>query len=178
MNEAATRKRLIDPKLTQDGWNEANLDVRVEPEYIIGPGKINASGKKQTPIRADYLLFYKTRKMAIVEAKSDEEQVGEGVMQAKNYAERLGLDHTYSTNGKEIYYINMDSGAEGLTEKYLSPEEMWKIDFPNHNDWQKKFDEIPPETKGGAMSIRFYQEMAIEKTLDAIANNDKRILLT
>ena len=68
MNEAATRKRLIDPKLTQDGWDETNPEVRVEPEYIIGPGKINASGKKQTAIKADYLLLYKSRKMAIVEA--------------------------------------------------------------------------------------------------------------
>jgi type I restriction enzyme R subunit len=178
MNEAATRKRLIDPKLTSDGWDESKPDVRVEPEYTIGPGKINASGKKQTPIMADYLLMYKSRKMAIVEAKSDELPVSEGVMQAKNYAERLGIDHTYSTNGLEIYYINMDSGNEGLTDKYLSPEEMWQQAFPNHNDWQKKFDATSAETKGGTMGTRFYQEMAIERALDAIANKENRILLT
>lgn len=179
MNEQDTRAELIDPKLKEDGWdNKKNPDAKITREYPIAPGKINASGKKQTAIKADYLLLYKSRKMAIVEAKSDELPVGEGVMQAKNYAERLGLDHTYSTNGKEIYYINMDSGVEELTEKYLSPDEMWNLDFPNHNDWQKKFDVIPLENRGGAMSIRFYQEMAIEKTLDAIANKDKRILLT
>lgn len=178
MNEAATRKRLIDPKLTNDGWDESKPEVRVEPEYIIGPGKINASGKKQTPIKADYLLLFKSRKMAIVEAKSDEVPVSEGVMQAKNYAERLSLDHTYSTNGLEIYYINMDSGVEGPTEKYLSPEEMWQQAFPNHNDWQKKFDATPAETKGGTMGTRFYQELAIERALDAIANKENRILLT
>ena len=178
MNEAATRKRLIDPKLSKYGWDESNPEVRVEPEYPIGPGKINASGRKQTPIKADYLLMYKSRKMAIVEAKSDEEAVGEGVMQAKNYADRLGLDHTYSTNGLEIYYINMDSGTEGLTDKYLSPEEMWQQAFPNHNAWQQKFDETPAETKGGSMGTRFYQEIAIERALDAIANKENRILLT
>ena len=178
MNEAATRKRLIDPKLSKDGWDESNPEIRVEPEYPIGPGKINASGRKQTPIKADYLLMYKSRKMAIVEAKSDEEAVGEGVMQAKNYADRLGLDHTYSTNGLEIYYINMDTGYEGLTDRYLSPEEMWQQAFPNHNDWQKRFDATPAETKGGTMGTRFYQEIAIERALDAIANKENRILLT
>jgi type I restriction enzyme R subunit len=55
---------------------------------------------------------------------------------------------------------------------------MWQQAFPNHNDWQKKFDATPAETKGGTMGTRFYQEMAIERALDAIANKENRILLT
>src|SRR4051812_28663402 len=115
MNEEETRAELIDPKLKEDGWDsKTNPEVKVYRAHPIAPGKIQpGGGKRLNTLFADYVLAYKGRKLAVVEAKSDEEEVGEGVMQAKNYAEKLKLEHTYAANGREIYYINMETAKEG-----------------------------------------------------------------
>ena len=85
MNEDETRAELIDPKLKEDGWDtKANADIRIFRNFPITLGKIKASGGRGTPLRADYVLAYKGRKLAVIEAKSDEKTVGEGVMQAKD----------------------------------------------------------------------------------------------
>ena len=113
MNEAETRAELIDPKLKEAGWDSrTNPDVKVHREFIIAPGKIKATGGRNKPVIADYVLAYKARKLAVVEAKSDECECSEGVAQAKDYAEKLKLDDTYATNGLEIYHIDMDAGIE------------------------------------------------------------------
>jgi type I restriction enzyme R subunit len=179
MNEAETRAELIDPKLKENGWDgKANPDVKVHREYPITLGKIKASGGRSKPLIADYVLAYKNRKLAVVEAKSDECEVGEGVGQAKDYAAKLKLDDTYSTNGLEIYHIDMDSAKEGLVENFHTPEQLYNKAVPAKSDWQQTFDEVPEETKGGTMGGRFYQEIAVEKALDAIAEKKNRILLT
>ena len=83
MNEAETRAELIDPKLKENGWDgKANPDVKIHREYIIAAGKIKATGGRKKPVIADYVLTYKGKKLAIVEAKADELPVGEGVAQA------------------------------------------------------------------------------------------------
>jgi type I restriction enzyme R subunit len=179
MNESETRAELIDPKLKENGWDgKVNPDVKVHREFIIAPGKIKASGGRNKPVIADYVLAYKNRKLAVVEAKKDECEVGEGVQQAKDYAEKLKLDDAYSTNGLEIYHIDMDSAKEGLVENYHSPLQLWNKALPVKSEWQQNFDEVPEETKGGTMGGRFYQEIAVEKALDAIAQKKPRILLT
>lgn len=179
MNEAETRAELIDPKLKENGWdNKTNPDVKVHREFIIAPGKIKASGGRERAVKADYVLSYKNRKLAVVEAKSNECEVGEGVAQAKDYALKLKLDDTYSTNGLEIYHIDMDSAQEGLVENFHTPDELWNKAVPVKNEWQESFDDLPAETKGGTMGGRFYQDIAVEKALDAIAARQDRILLT
>ncbi|MBU1099805.1 MAG: DEAD/DEAH box helicase family protein [Bacteroidetes bacterium] len=179
MNEAETRAELIDPKLKENGWDsKANPDVKVHREYTITQGKIKASGGRGKALIADYVLAYKSRKLAVVEAKSDEQEVGEGVAQAKNYAEKLGLDHTYAANGKEIYYINMDTALEASVENFHEPLELWNEVFPEQNEWQDKYNSVPFEDKGGTMGGRFYQDIAIEKVLDAVSEKKPRILLT
>lgn len=179
MNEAETRAELIDPKLKENGWDgKANPEVKVHREYHITAGKIKAGGGRHKPLIADYLLTCKGRKLAVVEAKSDECEVGEGVAQAKDYALKLQIDDAYSANGREIYHIDMDSGKEGPTDNFHSPDELWNKAFPAQNDWQDHFDEVPDETKGGTMSGRFYQETAVERALDSIAQKQHRILLT
>lgn len=179
MNEAETRAELIDPKLKENGWDsKTDPDVKIHREFIISPGKIKASGGRNKAVIADYVLAYKNRKLAVVEAKSDECEVGEGVQQAKDYAEKLQLDDTYSTNGLAIYHIDMDSAKEGLVNDFHAPAELWNKVFPVKNAWQDNFDTIPSETKGGVMSGRFYQDIAVEKALDAIADRKNRILLT
>ena len=79
------------------------------------------------PLIADYVLVYHGRKLAVIEAKSDELEVGEGVAQAKNYAEKLHLETTFSSNGKEIYQICMKTGKEGLVATFPSPDELWNL---------------------------------------------------
>ena len=179
MNEAETRAELIDPKLKENGWDaKANADVKVHREYPIAPGKIQVGGKRKNPKFADYVLAYKGRKLAIVEAKSDACVVGEGVQQAKDYAEKLKIENAYAANGKEIYYINMETAAESSAENFHTPDELWKITFPVKNDWQNKFSILPYEDVGGSKGTRFYQETAVEKTMDAISSKQNRILLT
>jgi type I restriction enzyme R subunit len=179
MNEAETRAELIDPKLKENGWDpKANAEVKVHREYQVTAGKIKATGGRGKALIADYVLAYKGRKLAVAEAKSDECEVGEGVAQAKDYAEKLQIDDSYAANGKEIYHIDMDSAKEGLVENFHSPDELWNKQFPVQNKWKEVFGESPYETKGGTMGGRFYQEIAVDKTMDAIAEKKNRILLT
>lgn len=102
MNESETRAELIDPKLKANGWSvvpESKI-LRERDICKITEGKIQVGGERKKPLFADYILVYKGIKLAVVEAKSNESEVGEGVAQAKLYAQKLGLDYTYSTNGK------------------------------------------------------------------------------
>jgi len=124
------------------------------------------------------VLTYKGRKLAVVEAKSDELGVGEGVAQAKDYAEKLKIDDAFAANGKEIYHIDMDSAKEGLVENFHSPDALWHKQFPVPDKWKDEFSASPYETKGGSMGGRFYQEIAVDKAMDAIAEKKNRILLT
>ena len=127
MNEAETRAELIDPQLQSAGWGVID-GSKIRRETHITKGKIQAGGRGK-PLITDYILVYKNRQLAAVEAKSDELPVGEGVGQAKNYAEKLKLTYTYAANGKEIYQINMSTGAEGLVKQFPTPDELWDKTF-------------------------------------------------
>ncbi len=177
MNEAETRAELIDPKLKDCGWGVVE-GSKILREYNITAGKIQTGGGRSKKLTADYVLVYKGIKLAVVEAKSDELGVGEGVAQAKQYAEKLNLETTYSTNGKEIYSICMKTGAEGLVNDYLTPEQLWNKTFAIQNEWREKFSAIPFEDVGGTKGARYYQEIAVNNTLEAVANGADRILIT
>jgi type I restriction enzyme R subunit len=177
MNEAETRAELIDPQLTSKGWGIVE-GSRVLREYHITDGKIQANGVRGSRLKADYVLEYKGVKLAIIEAKSSEYPVGEGVQQAKDYAQKLSLKMTYATNGREIYQIDMLSGVEELVSQYPTPDELWNLIFEEQNLWRDKFNSIPFEDKGGTWQPRYYQEIAVNRVLEAIADNDDRILLT
>ena len=123
MNEADTRAQLIDPKLKACGWGVVE-GSRILREYHITEGKIQTGGVRGKRLTADYVLVYKGIKLAVIEAKSDEMGVGEGVAQAKQYAVKLKLETTYATNGKEIYSICMKTGTEGIVTNYLTPEDV------------------------------------------------------
>jgi type I restriction enzyme R subunit len=177
MNEAETRAELIDPQLKACGWGVVD-DSKILREYPITAGKIQTGGIRAKKLTADYVLVYKGIKLAVVEAKSNHLGVGEGVAQAKQYAEKLSLQTTYATNGKEIYCICMETGTEGLVANYLTPDELWAKTFVVPNVWREKFSAVPYEDKGGTWQLRYYQEIAVKNTLEALANNQNRILLT
>jgi len=177
MNEAETRAELIDPKLKACGWGVVE-GSKILREYNITAGRIQTGGRRSQAIFADYVLSYKGIKLAVIEAKKADLGYGEGVVQAKDYAAKLQLETTFSTNGKEIYSICMLTGREELIERFPTPEELWNKTFSDQNEWREKFAEIPINDKGGTWKIRFYQEIAIQKTLEAVAQKKQRILLT
>lgn len=180
MNEAETRAELIDPKLKASGWGviEDSKVLRERNVCKITDGRIQVGGGRKKPLIADYILVYKGVKLAVIEAKSNELAVGDGVAQAKLYAQKLNLDYTFSTNGKEIYQICMKTGEEKLIFNFPTPEKLWELTYSNQNDWRDKFNKIPFEDKSGTWQLRYYQEIAVRNTLEAIAQNKPRILLT
>ena len=102
MNEAETRAEHIDPTLKAAGWGVVD-GTRIRRDYWISPGRIEGSisgeVRRGNPLRADYVLEYRNTKLAVVEAKSWNEALTEGLAQAKNYAEKMSIRYTYCTNG-------------------------------------------------------------------------------
>ena len=184
-NESETRAELISPKLALDGWGKAGHSI-IRREVGITAGRILGGGKRASKLSADYVLEYQGRKLAAVEAKREKLSYTEGVRQAKDYAQRLQCRFGYSTNGHDIYQIDMHAGEEKLVDRFLTPEEMWAITFngddgvsePEYTStWRTRFASIPFECKGD-WQPRYYQENAINQTLEAIAQGKDRILLT
>lgn len=177
MNEADTRAELIEPALRAAGWGVIE-DSRILREYHITAGKIQSTGGRAKPLIADYVLVYRNIKLAVVEAKADELSYSEGVAQAKNYAAKMQLETCYATNGREIYSICMKTAAEGTITKYPTPDELWHKTFAEQNNWRDAFNAVPFEDVGGSKGARYYQEIAVQNVMEAIANNRQRILLT
>ena len=184
-NESETRAELISPKLALDGWGKAGHSI-IRREVGITAGRILGGGKRASKLSADYVLEFQGRKLAAVEAKREKLSYVEGVRQAKDYAKRLQCRFGYSTNGHDIYQIDMHTGEEKLVDRFLTPEEMWAITFngddgvsePEYTStWRTRFASIPFECKGD-WQPRYYQENAINQTLEAIAKGKDRILLT
>lgn len=177
MTEDETRAELIDPKLRESGWGLMD-GSKVFRNHAITKGRIQVGGRRETPKRADYVLAYKNQKLAVIEAKSDDFAVGERVAQAKEYAAKMDLKTTFSSNGKEIYQICMETGDERLVDRFPTPDELWKKTFPDESSWRDKFDEIPFNDLSGTKPPYFYQEIAVNHVLSAVANERDRILLT
>ena len=177
MNEDDTRAKLITPKLKEAGWiDNPKKGLSIRRGYAINDGQIHTNGERTRPLVADYVLEYKNTILAVVEAKKDELDVYEGVTQAKNYAKKLHLKTSFATNGKDIYEINHATGTEGKIDAFPSPEELWQRTFGDDNEWQDKFRN-EPEFKG-TNQTRYYQQIAVSKVIQAIAEEKKRILLT
>lgn len=177
MNEAETRAEHIDPALKAAGWGVVE-GSRVRREYPIAPGRIEGKRKRGKALTADYVLEYRNTKLAVVEAKAWDEALTEGVAQAKNYAGKLAIRFTYSTNGQDVYGIDMREGKEGEIPAFPSPSELWAATFAEENAWRDRFADVPYEDKGGSHPGRYYQDIAVERVMQAIAENRQRILLT
>lgn len=177
MNEAETRAERIDPALKAAGWGVVD-GSRVRREYPIAPGRIEGRGRRGKPLTADYVLEYRNTKLAVIEAKALDEELTEGVGQAKNYAGKLAVRYTYSSNGRGIYAIDMETGKEGEIAKYPTPEELWAMTFAKVDDWRDRFAGVGFEDKGGSHPSRYYQDIAVERVMRAIAEDKKRVLLT
>ncbi len=184
MNETETRAELIDPALTLAGWGVVE-GSKVRREFPISKGRLIGHGQRTKPDKADYVLQYRNRNIGIIEAKKRDSHYTEGVAQAKDYAGRLQVRFTFSTNGLRIYEIDMDEGQERDVNSFPSPDELWTMAFgayqlekPDSQALIRSFDAIPFETKSGEKPPRYYQENAVNNVLESIAEGKKRILLT
>lgn len=177
MNEAETRAEYIDPKLKEAGWGVVE-GSKVLREFRISPGRIELGGALSKPEIADYVLVYRNRKIGVVEAKKESLECTEGVAQAKTYAGKLQIAYTYSTNGHNVYEIGMQTGKEGLISKFPTPDELWNSTYSDQNEWKEKFGTVPFEYVNGSKNARYYQEIAVNRVMDAVAEDKKRILLT
>jgi len=177
VNETETRAELIDPKLVEAGWGIVE-GSRIRREFPISKGRLLGNKRRAQPLSADYVLFYKNRYLAVIEAKKRDLHYTDGVTQAKDYAQRLNIRFTYSTNGEQIYSIDMQESLEGDCAKFPTPDELWNMTFPKEQTVSDRIFAIPFEDKAGSWEPRYYQNNAITKTLESVANNKKRILLT
>ncbi|MDO9181349.1 MAG: DEAD/DEAH box helicase family protein, partial [Bacteriovorax sp.] len=177
MNEAETRAEYIDPALAISGWGVI-AESKILREFRFTDGKIGIGGERGKPDIADYILVHRGVKLAVIEAKRCDLAATEGTGQAKKYAEKLGIDFTYSTNGKEIYQISMSTGKEEFVTSFPTPDELWQRAHSVENEWKEKFTAVPFEDINGTKPIRYYQELAVNHALDAIAEEKDRILLT
>lgn len=177
MNEAETRAEHIDPALKAAGWGVVD-GSRIRREYPITLGRIEGHGKRGKALTADYVLEYRNTKLAIVEAKAWDKPLTEGVGQAKDYATKLSIRFTYATNGQGVYGIDMKTGAEAEVSQYPTPLELWDRTFATKNAWRDRFATVAFEDRGGYFQGRYYQDIAVDRVLAALADGQPRILLT
>ena len=171
-SESDTRSKFIDQKLKNDGWQENSI---IREYYFTDWRKLlwNARWKRKF---ADYILSYKWIKLAIIEAKKLDLEATEWLEQVKEYAKILNLRFIFSTNWKKIYQFDMQTGFWSFVENYPNPEELYEMVFEVENEAREILLKEPFYLTD--KKPRYYQEVAIQKTIEKIAENQKRILLT
>jgi type I restriction enzyme R subunit len=172
-SESDTRSKLIDPCIKQSEWLESNI-VR---EYYFTDGRKLIGGKRGKRYFVDYLLTYKNTNLAIIEAKAQSKDPLDGLQQSINYAERLRIDFVYTTNGHKIYEHSLKDGNGQFIDNYPTPDELFERKYGSSTP--KAQDVIThPFHIEGTMKPRFYQQVAVQKTIEAITEDKDRVLLT
>src|SRR5919106_504734 len=180
ITEADTCRKYILPKLYAAGWN----DDQISEQKSFTDGRILVVGSKarRRPCkRADYLLRYaRDFMLAVVEAKAAYRLPGDGLQQAKEYAEVLGLRFAYSTNGHGIVEFDYATGQERELEAFPTPDELWQRlrSAEKIEDEQTANKLLTPANATIGKGQRYYQEIAINRVIQAILQGDKRVLLT
>ena len=176
-NEAQIRKDKIDPHLLETGW-ETKDGIKAFTEFPINKGQIQLGGSYGERKKVDYLLTKNGANLGIIEAKSTQETYREGIQQAKEYANLLDIRFTYASDGDNYYQIDTISGDEKLVDRLPTPDELWDMTFSDTTNWEMEFRKVPLKLHAEEKSFRYYQKIAVERTMRAIAENKKRILLT
>jgi type I restriction enzyme, R subunit len=182
MNEAETCRTMVRPKLETAGW-EANGERHYREQLHITAGRIVLAGgkpKRQKRKIPDFLLFF-TRdvNLAVVEAKSDIRPVADGLQQAKEYAEILGLYFAYATNGKKVIEYDYFTHRETERDDFPAPAELWQR-YQMGMGLASTITEalLVPDYFQPDKRPRYYQRIAIERAVRAIVGGQKRCLLT
>jgi len=177
--------KFITPALEQAGWDIA---TQVREEFSLTKGRVMVRGKLHTRAkhkRADYVLFYKPNiPIAVIEAKDNSHTVGDGMQQALGYGELLQVPFVFSSNGDGFLFHNKIA-PDGILERELglhefpSAETLWQwwTAFRGLNDRQAALVTQDYYSDGSDKSPRYYQLLAINKTIEAIARGQNRILL-
>jgi type I restriction enzyme R subunit len=174
LTESDTRAQYIDPALAKSGW-EGHL---VRREFQITAGRIIGAGKRAEPSIADYVLEYKGKRLAVIEAKKWDLPHSEGVSQAVRDGNKLRLPFAFATNGQKIRQINLVTSKEEDIDAFPTPDELWSLINEPKNELIDEFRAIDFESRGGTEPVRYYQQKAVENVLEGIAKGDRRLLLT
>jgi len=182
ITEADTCRKYVVPKLQEAGWDTHPHAINEQKTFTDGRIVIGGNRLQRQPSkRADYLLRY-TRDilLAVVEAKRAYKLASDGLQQAKDYAEILGLKFAYATNGHEIVEFDYLTGEERSIDTFPTPDELWA----RLQAGQKLSDAavarqfLTPAYHLSGKSPRYYQEIAINRAIEAILKGDQRLLLT
>ncbi|OQY75618.1 MAG: DEAD/DEAH box helicase [Rhodocyclaceae bacterium UTPRO2] len=181
LSEADTCRKYVVPKLQQAGWDDEPHSIA--EQRSITDGRIVPVGKgfvRKPQQRPDYLLRYERNfTLAVVEAKAAWKNAGEGLQQAKRYAEMLGLKFAYATNGHEIVEFDYFTGRETLVAAYPAPAELWA----RYRSGNKVADDsaarlLTPMNHSVGKGERYYQEIAVNRAVEGILAGRRRQLLT
>ena len=182
MTEEDIKLQYITPAIESAGWDKLK-QIKMEYNFtdgrVIVRGNVTARGKRK---RTDYLLYYKPNiPLAIVEAKDNRHSVGAGMQQAIEYAEVLDIPFVYSSNGDGFLEHDMKSGKERelMLEQFPSPHDLWQrhIGDEHFTPEQEQLITEPYYFQLGDKTPRYYQRIAINRTVDAVARGQDRILL-
>jgi type I restriction enzyme R subunit len=179
LTEADTCRRYVVPKLYAAGWT----DEQISEQKTFTDGRIVVVGdkvKRRPQKRADYLLRYRRDFMiAVVEAKSVYQGPGDGLQQAKEYAQILGLKFAYATNGKGIVEHDFLTGKESDLDSFPTAEELWGRLKAAEGISENIADRVlAPYYHLSGKSPRYYQEIAINRAVQAMLQGKRRVLLT
>lgn len=178
-SEADTCRKEVTPKLYTSLWN----DDQILEQRTFTDGRIIVLGRKakrKKAKRADYILRYAPDyPIAVIEAKKKDISAAEGLQQAKDYAQILGLNFAYATNGTEIIEYDFITGLETKLITFPTPDELWQREARNENIDSTIEDVLlkPFNTMGGKRP-RYYQTIAINRAIKNILSGKRRILLT
>lgn len=176
--EADTCRTYVLPGLYKAGWT----DDQIREQLSFTPGRIIVSGgkvRRGRRKRVDYLLSYlRDRPIAVVEAKAEYKLPGDGLQQAKDYAETLDLKFAYSTNGPGIVEHDYITGLDTELTEYPSPDELWRRDCAARGvDPDSPLVRAPYFYDPGQVP-RYYQDISIHRATEEIIKGKRRVLLT
>jgi type I restriction enzyme R subunit len=180
-SEADTCRKYVVPKLQAAGWD--NEPYSIAEQRTITDGRIVPRGQgflRKPPKRVDYLLRYRRDlPLAVVEAKAGYKTALDGVQQARQYAEMLGLKFAYATNGRELIEIDYFTGHERIIDEYPNPEHLWKR-YQAGTGLKATMSEpvLQPYNHAVGKGERYYQQIAIGRIVEAIVKGQRRVLLT
>lgn len=182
LSEEDIKMKYITPAIEQAGW-DIKKQVRAEYTFtdgrVIVRGNVTTRGKKK---RADYILFYKPNMpLAIIEAKDNRHSVGAGMQQGLEYGEILDIPFVYSSNGDGFIEHDRFTGKERelSLDEFPTRDELWNryLVAKGLNKEQEEIITEPYFFKAGDKQPRYYQRNAINRTIEAIAKGQERILL-
>ena len=181
MSEEDIKLRYITPAIERrwDKQNQMRMEYSFTDGRVIVRGTTVARGKRK---KADYILYYKRNlPLAIVEAKDNNHSVGAGMQQGIEYAEILDIPFVYSSNGDAFLEHDIKNGTEReiALDDFPSPEELWAryVGEREITSEQEKLIVEPYYFQIGDKTPRYYQRVAINRTIEAVARGQNRILL-